>query len=74
MIFALPLESVDNTFRYAVNGNGIDANNQLLFFIDVRYLIIPADIKLYHSGARYSILNSCKTFILLQCIYRPRNK
>ena len=31
-----PLQFADNTFRYAINGNGIDANNQLLFFIDIR--------------------------------------
>ena len=31
-----PLQFPDNTFRYAINGNGIDANNQLLFFIEMR--------------------------------------
>ena len=51
MIFALPLESVDNTFRYAVNGNGIDANNQLFFFIDIFYLIVAADIEAIHNGS-----------------------
>ena len=44
MLFGLPFEFVDNTFRYAVNGNGIDANNQLFFFIDIFYLFVAADI------------------------------
>ena len=47
LILILPLYFADNTFRYAVNGNGIDANNQLLFFIDISYLILAADIEAY---------------------------
>ena len=48
LLHPLPLYSTDNTFRYAIiDGNGFDANNQLLFFIDMSTIIYVADRKAY---------------------------